>query len=72
MVKGCKKVGIVEVFGMRNNEEYREKTRLKKEYAEENKDKFVFLTWCPERESENEIRNKLIKCIEEIKKSVYV
>lgn len=72
MVKGCKKVGIVEVFGMMGNEEYREKTRLKKQYAEQNKDKFVFLTWYPQEESEEELGAKLIECIEEIRKSAYV
>lgn len=30
-VKGCKKAGIVEVFGMMGNEEYQEKTRLKEQ-----------------------------------------
>ena len=72
MVKGCKKVGIVEVFGMMNNEEYREKTRLKEEYAGQNKDKFVFLTWYPQEESEEELSTRLIECIEEIRKSAYV
>lgn len=72
MVKGCKKVGIVEVFGMMGNEEYREKTRLKNQYAEQNRDKFVFLSWYPERESEEELSTRLIGCIEEIRRSVYV
>lgn len=71
MVKGCKKVGIVEVFGMKGNEEYKEKTRLKKQYAKQNEDKFVFLTWYPQEESEKELDAKLIECIEEIRKSAY-
>lgn len=70
-VKGCKKVGIVEVFGMMGNEEYREKTELKQKYAKENRDKFVFLTWYPQKESQTELKNKLIRCIESIRKSVY-
>lgn len=71
MVKGCKKVGIVEVFGMKGSEEYKEKTRLKKQYAKQNEDKFVFLTWYPQEESEKELDAKLIECIEEIRKSAY-
>lgn len=62
-VKGCKKVGIVEVFGMMGNDEYQEKTRLKKQYAKENEDKFVFLTWEPQNESEEVLINRLIRCI---------
>lgn len=72
MVKGCRKVGIVEVYGMMDNEEYREKTRLKNQYAEQNEDKFVFLTWYPPKESEKELGTKFIECIEEIRKSAYV
>ena len=72
MVKGCKKVGIVEVFGMMGNEEYREKTRLKNQYAKQNRDKFVFLSWYPERESEEELSTRLIGCIEEIRRSAYI
>lgn len=70
-VKGCKKVGIVEVFGMMGNEEYQEKTRLKRQYAKENEDKFVFLTWEPQKESEEVLINRLIRCIEDIRKSAY-
>lgn len=70
-VKGCKKLGIVEVFGMMGNEEYQEKTRLKNQYAEENEDKFVFLTWYPQTESEEALINRLIRCIEDIRKSAY-
>lgn len=70
-VKGCKKIGIVEVFGMMASDEYREKTRLKIEYAKENEDKFVFLTWYPQTESEEILRRKLISCIEDIEKSEY-
>lgn len=70
-VKGCKKVGIVEVFGMMGNEEYQEKTRLKEQYAKENEDKFVFLTWKPQTESEKELLNRLARCISDIKKSSY-
>lgn len=71
-IKGCKKVGIVEVFGMMGNEEYQEKTRLKNKYAKENEDKFVFLTWYPQTESEEILRNRIIRCIEEIRKSAHV
>ena len=70
-VKGCKKVGIVEVFGMMGNEEYQEKTRLKRQYAKENEDKFVFLTWEPQKESEEVLSNRFIRCIEDIRKSAY-
>lgn len=70
-VKGCKKVGIVEVFGMMRNEEYQEKTRLKEQYAKENEDKFVFLTWKPQNESEEDLLNRLIRCIADIRKSAY-
>ena len=70
-VKGCKKVGIVEVFGMMGDEEYQEKTRLKEQYAKENEDKFVFLTWKPQTESEKELLNRLARCISDIKKSSY-
>ncbi len=70
-VKGCKKVGIVEVFGMMGNEEYQEKTRLKEQYARENEDKFVFLTWKPQTESEEDLLNKLVRCISDIRKSAY-
>lgn len=71
-VKGCKKVGIVEVFGMMGNDEYQEKTRLKKQYAKENEDKFVFLTWYPQTESEDVLTNRLIGCIEAIRESAYI
>lgn len=70
-VKGCKKVGIVEVFGMMGNEEYQEKTRLKEQYARENEDKFVFLTWKPQTESEEDLLNRLVRCISDIRKSAY-
>lgn len=70
-VKGCKKVGIVEVFGMMHNDEYREKTRLKEQYAKENEDKFVFLTWKPQTESEEALLKKLDRCIADIRKSAY-
>lgn len=70
-VKGCKKAGIVEVFGMMGNEEYQEKTRLKEQYARENEDKFVFLTWKPQNESEEDLLNRLIRCIADIRKSAY-
>lgn len=71
-IKGYKKVGIVEVFGMMGNEEYREKTKLKEMYAIENKEKFAFLTWYPEKESLEILVNKLVKCIEEIRASVHI
>ena len=71
-VKGCKKVGIVEVFGMMGNDEYQEKTRLKKQYAKENEDKFVFLTWEPQNESEEVLINRLIRCIGLIRESAYI
>lgn len=70
-VKGCKKAGIVEVFGMMGNEEYQEKTRLKEQYARENEDKFVFLTWKPQTESEEVLLNRLVRCIADIRKSAY-
>ena len=70
-VKGCKKVGIVEVFGMMGNEEYQEKTRLKEQYARENEDKFVFLTWKPQTESAEVLLNRLVRCIADIRKSAY-
>ena len=70
-VKGCKKVGIVEVFGMMEKEEYQEKTRLKEQYARENEDKFVFLTWKPQTESEEVLQMRLVKCIENIRESSY-
>lgn len=70
-VKGCKKVGIVEVFGMMGNEEYQEKTKLKEQYARENEDKFVFLTWKPQTESEEVLQVRLVKCIENIRESSY-
>ena len=70
-VKGCKKAGIVEVFGMMGNEEYQEKTRLKEQYAKENEDKFVFLTWKPQTESEEVLLNRLVRCIADIRKSAY-
>ena len=70
-VKGCKKVGIVEVFGMMGNEEYQEKTRLKEQYARENEDKFVFLTWKPQTESAEVLLNRLVICIADIRKSAY-
>ena len=70
-VKGCKKAGIVEVFGMMGNEEYQEKTRLKEQYARENEDKFVFLTWKPQTESEEVLLNRLVRCIANIRKSAY-
>lgn len=70
-VKGCKKAGIVEVFGMMGNEEYQEKTRLKEQYARENEDKFVFLTWKPQTESEEVSLNRLVRCIADIRKSAY-
>lgn len=69
--KGCKKVGIVEVFGMMGNEEYQEKTRLKEQYARENEDKFVFLTWKPQTESAEVLLNRLVRCIADIRKSAY-
>ena len=71
-VKGCTKVGIVEVFGMMGNDEYQEKTRLKKQYAKENEDKFVFLTWEPQNESEEVLINRLIRCIGLIRESAYI
>lgn len=70
-VKGCKKAGIVEVFGMMGNEEYQEKTRLKEQYARENEDKFVFLTWKPQTESEEVLLNRVVRCIADIRKSAY-
>ena len=70
-VKGCKKAGIVEVFGMMGNEEYQEKTRLKEQYARENEDKFVFLTWKPQTESEEVLLNRLVRCSADIRKSAY-
>lgn len=54
------------------NEEYKKKTRLKNKYAEENKDRFVFLTWYPQTESVDVLINRLIVCIEDIRKSAYV
>lgn len=71
-VKGCKKVGIVEVFGMMGNEEYQEKTRLKRQYAKENEDKFVFLIWEPQNESEEVLINRLNRCIEILRKYAYI
>ena len=53
------------------NEEYQEKTRLKELYARENEDKFVFLTWKPQTESEEVLLNRLVRCIADIRKSAY-
>ena len=52
-------------------EEYQEKTRLKEQYARENEDKFVFLTWKPQTESEEVLQMRLVKCIENIRESSY-
>lgn len=70
-VKGCKKLGVVEVFGMMENNEYREKARLKEQYAKENEDKFVFLVWKPQTESEEILLDRFVKCIEDIRESSY-
>ena len=57
---------------MMGNDEYQEKTRLKKQYAKENEDKFVFLTWEPQNESEEVLINRLIRCIGLIRESAYI
>lgn len=70
-IRGCNKVGIVEVFGITDDKDYEEKTKLKMQFAKENEEKFVFLTWKPKQESEDEFKQKMEECIVEIRKSAY-
>ena len=65
-----RKIGILEIFGICGNETYTKTAEWKKEQIEENKGKYVFIPWYPnKKESIKELEERVIKAITEIESS---
>lgn len=67
--QGCKKTGIIEVFGIKGSPAYNERKKWKAQQIEKEKDRYIFIPWDVTNESLAMFRGRVEKAIEEIKAS---